>query len=257
MQITFENVFVEFELGDKSTRSVLNDFSFAFESAKVTAIVGRNGSGKSTLLNVAAHLCNPKSGRVSGAESLFGQPNGKGCYLWQDYRSSLFPWFNVESNISLPLRLASAPKEIRSTLALKVLKELLPELFGSERIYTLSGGQQQLVALARSMVVRPMLLLADEPLSALDQSRSWSCLRVFEKFWMESPFTALWISHNIDEALLVSDYLLLFDPASKTQVVLRNQLARPRIPSALSCPWALEAKSRIIEHLAPPSSKEK
>jgi ABC-type nitrate/sulfonate/bicarbonate transport system ATPase subunit len=196
---------------------VLHDVSLRLRPGKVTVLFGANGSGKSTLAMTVASLLKPTQGSVSylgdnGQQS----EDARIAFIPQNYRVSNFPWLRVRQNAAL---FADRPDSAGGTLNVgDLLSEFLPELTGSERTYELSGGQQQIVALCRSLAVPGSLLIADEALSALDVARHLSVLDALGRLLPQRSAPTLWISHNLDEGIYLADEIVLLSAKSKTIV---------------------------------------
>ena len=185
----------------------LQDASFEIPSGEVVCLVGPSGCGKSTLLGMLGGMIKPTSGRIAS----FGAPPTGSLnpftYVFQDF--SLLPWRTVEDNIGLPLeehRLSTAQRRERIDHALEMcgLRD-----FAKALPKQLSGGMKQRVGIARAVAVKPAVLLLDEPLSALDaQTRDLlieDLLAIFDR----EAVTAVWVTHNLDEALRVGDRIVV------------------------------------------------
>ena len=173
---------------EKITKSfasiVLPDFTFSIENERFYTIVGPNGCGKSTLLSIIAGTLEKDSGELS-----FEKQNAKIGYVWQDYRSSLFPWLSISENISFPLKLCGMPPLERKKAVQNLINDFGMDINLSKKIYHLSGGQQQLISLLRALIINPDLILLDEPFSALDQYMSWNAGFELEKIWLKTKST--------------------------------------------------------------------
>jgi NitT/TauT family transport system ATP-binding protein len=211
-----------------------------------TSIIGPNGSGKSTLLNLVAGLALPDAGTIE-----LPKPNvstRRIGYVWQDYRSSLLPWLNVIDNVTFPLRLEGVEIKERRRIGRETLAKFMPDIDPTMPSYQLSGGQQQLVCLARSSCAHPDVLLWDEPFSALDQHRSWRMAAYVEQLWNERPVPTLFVSHDIDEGILLADEIVLL--SKKLHGIafrLRNSLPRPRTIEMLTSTEHLQCRKKVIE----------
>ena len=185
----------------------LDGISLEVGEGEVLAILGPSGCGKSTLLGVLGGLIAPSAGAVS----LTGEPP-PGClnaltYVFQDF--SLLPWETVEENIALallPHRLdrAEAGARVDTVLArtgLAPFRRAYPK--------SLSGGMRQRVGIARALVVKPAILLMDEPLSALDAQTREIMMEEFEGLFAREAVSAVYVTHNIDEAVRLGDRVLV------------------------------------------------
>ncbi|HLB52632.1 MAG TPA: ATP-binding cassette domain-containing protein [Chlamydiales bacterium] len=188
------------------TTCVLKDFSYQFQKAKRYAILGPSGCGKSSLFNAIMGIIFPVQGTIyiQEQEVVLGRPR-TGVVL-QDF--GLLPWKTVRQNILL------AANAIPSKDAEKKLNELIVslELQGLEERYIaqLSGGQKQKVAIARTLLKEKDLLLLDEPFSALDSITKQTLYEIFYHLYLEYQFTLILITHDIEEAALFGEEILVF-----------------------------------------------
>lgn len=191
--------------------AAVDDISLAVESGELVTFLGASGSGKSTTLFMIAGLETPSSGEILlGGRSLLGvAPHRRGIgMVFQRY--SLFPRMTVAENIAFPLQVRRVP---RAEIAARVTRALdLVQLGGmaDRRPATLSGGQQQRVAVARALVYEPPLLLMDEPLAALDKSLREEIQAELKDLHRRLDVTILFVTHDQDEALRLSDRIAVF-----------------------------------------------
>ncbi|CAB3758760.1 ATP-binding cassette domain-containing protein [Paraburkholderia humisilvae] len=205
-------------------RTVLADFDLSIERGSFVSIVGRSGCGKSTLLRLVAGLETPTAGRVDkrAEDGESGASNGARFdtrIMFQDAR--LLPWKTVQQNVLLGLG-RRARDDARAVLAEVGLIER-----ANDWPAQLSGGQRQRVALARALVHRPQLLLLDEPLGALDALTRIEMHALIERLWREHRFTALLVTHDVQEAVALADRVLLIDEG-RIALDLPVPLVRPR-----------------------------
>jgi oligopeptide/dipeptide ABC transporter ATP-binding protein len=197
----------------------VRDVSFTVARAEVVAIVGETGSGKSTLGNCVAGLLRPTSGRVSfkgddvaGAARIRRSETRRRIQpVFQDPRSSLDPRWHVERTIREPLDACriGTPKERRERVAALMDRVGLPAFAAGRLPHQLSGGQQQRVAIAAALALEPELLVADEPVSALDVSVQAQILNLFEALRADLGVAILFISHDLSVVEHVSDRVLV------------------------------------------------
>jgi NitT/TauT family transport system ATP-binding protein len=187
--------------------SVLEDISFTLPQGEILAIVGPSGCGKSTLLGILGGLLAPTGGTVSVAGEMPPDSLNPFTYIFQDF--ALLPWRSVAGNVRLPLehhRLSRAERDARVADALA--RTGLTE-FARALPKQLSGGMRQRVGIARALVVRPAVLLLDEPLSALDAQTRELLLEDFEAIWARENTTAAYVTHDLEEALRMADRVMI------------------------------------------------
>ncbi|MDD0809432.1 ATP-binding cassette domain-containing protein [Curvibacter sp. RS43] len=224
-------------------RDVLRSTELTIEAGEFVAIVGRSGCGKSTLLRLVAGLEAPTRGSLSidGAPVKGLNPDTR--IMFQDSR--LLPWKRVLDNVALGLTPAQRPS------AQAVLSQVgLAEREG-EWPARLSGGQRQRVALARALVHHPRLLLLDEPLGALDALTRIEMHALIEGLWRRHGFTALLVTHDVQEAVALADRVILIEDG----VIALDEkipLARPRSRGDAAFA-ALEKRilDRVLQHEDP------
>ena len=179
--------------------AVFEDFSCEFPEKKITAILGPSGCGKTTLLNILAKLVPVSGGEVGVPERI--------SYLFQEPR--LLPWLTLRQNLSLVLQgdipSASLEEKIRQQLAAIGLSE-----YGDYYPGQLSGGMRQRAAMARAFAYEAPLLLMDEPFKSLDIKTRFQLMEDFRKLWQNQPRTVIMVTHDIKEAVLLGDLVLVF-----------------------------------------------
>jgi NitT/TauT family transport system ATP-binding protein len=208
---------------------VLDDINLDVLEGEFVTFFGPNGSGKSTLLKVIAGVEPYDDGTVS-IDSLSPQEAKTGL-IFQNYSDSLMPWLNCEDNILFPYSLGKRKAglgEAQERLS-SLLSELEIELPYKNYPYQLSGGQQQLVAILRTLIYRPDVILMDEPFSSLDyQTRSFMQMTLLNIWQREKP-TILFVSHDIEEAIFLADRLVLLSALPATIKQIRTiPFERPR-----------------------------
>jgi sulfonate transport system ATP-binding protein len=216
LDISFDGVSKGF--GD---RSVLRDVDFRVAPGEFVAIVGRSGSGKSTLLRLMAGLEQPEAGIVAlGGKKPAAQGNAVRI-MFQDGR--LLPWRRVIDNVALGLPRADRPRAVAALAATGLADR------AQEWPRVLSGGQKQRVALARALATQPKLILLDEPLGALDALTRLEMQRLIEGIWQKAGFTAVLVTHDVAEAALLADRVVLVEQG-RIALDLRIDLPRLREP---------------------------
>ena len=241
IQISVQNI----SLGYNKNEQVINDLSFDVLSNECFCIIGQNASGKSTILYSIINQIHPTSGVIKLAEK---KPII--AYLNQDYRQSNLLWDTIIKNITYPLLFQNISESDRYELGKSVIEKLLLDVKPNQKVFKLSGGQQQLISLGRALISNPDIMICDEPLSAVDITRSLNALEQIEEYRKLRDFPILWVSHNIDEALLVSDRIGLLSKATKKfYKIISNPLAYPRNIEDLASPEMISIKKEIIEFL--------
>ncbi|MGL5940995.1 MAG: ATP-binding cassette domain-containing protein [Waterburya sp.] len=199
--------------------SVLQQIDLDIAPGEFLAIVGRSGCGKSTLLRLVAGLEHPSDGGMLIDGQPLHQLNKSARMMFQDAR--LLPWKRVRENVALGL---SGNWQSKVEQALKQVG--LAERAG-DWVTILSGGQRQRVALARALVSQPRLLLLDEPLGALDALTRIEMQCLLENLWQQEGFTALLVTHDIEEAVTLADRVILIE-AGRLIEDWNIGLSRPR-----------------------------
>jgi NitT/TauT family transport system ATP-binding protein len=182
---------------------VLDGISLTVEEGEILAVIGPSGCGKSTLLGILGGLLRPTSGRVlTEGTAPIGSLNPI-TYIFQDF--ALLPWRSVAGNVAFALehhRLDAGERarrvaDVLATTGLAEFADALPR--------QLSGGMRQRVGIARALAVTPAVLLLDEPLSALDAQTRELLIEEFLALWLARRTTAVYVTHNLDEALKIAD----------------------------------------------------
>ena len=171
-------------------------------TGEFVTVVGPSGCGKSTLLRIIAGIISSSNGNTVKPD--------KGAFVFQD--SALLPWRSVQKNVELLMELESFPKEQIKGKARSVLKQV--GLTGFEKSYPhqLSGGMKMRLSLARSLVLRPDYLLMDEPLSSVDELTREVLQEEIHTLWKEDKFTAILVTHNVAEAVYLSNRVVVMSP---------------------------------------------
>jgi NitT/TauT family transport system ATP-binding protein len=207
----------------------IDDVSIEIKEGEFVSIVGPSGCGKTTFLNVVAGLQKANSGAVSiNGRSITG-PGQDRTVVFQ--KPSLFPWKSVARNIIYGLELKGIKRKAALDLAEPYMKMVKLEDFRDYLPYQLSGGMQQRVNLARALVCEPEVLLLDEPFAALDAITREDMQNELLALWEQTRKTVLMVTHQIDEAVLLSDRVIIFTarPATVAEEIL-IPFARPREP---------------------------
>jgi NitT/TauT family transport system ATP-binding protein len=225
----------------------LTDVSFEVRRGEFVSVIGPSGCGKTTLLHVLAGLLPPTTGTVEWFEEGQGQPAG-GSLVFQE--NSLFPWMNVVENAAFGLEMRKVPKAEREGQATRMLERF--GLAGRERAYPrqLSTGMKQRVAVIRAFLGGAPLLLMDEPFAALDRQTRMRAQKELMDLWESERKTVVFVTHDIDEALLLSDRIVVLS-ASPGTVVAECRVPTERPRSLLNEPdeEIFELKRRLFASL--------
>lgn len=213
--------------GHKGHQAV-GDATFEVPAGSFVSLIGRSGCGKSSLLRAIAGLLPCATGQVLMDGVPVQGPGEGGAVVFQSPR--LLPWRTVERNVSFGLEVRGDKKEQTRRRTAEAIE--LVGLKGFEKSYpnTLSGGMQQRANLARALALDPQLLLLDEPFSALDAQTREIMGTELLRIWAATRKTALFVTHQIDEAVFLSDQVVVLSagPASVVSTVLKIELPRPR-----------------------------
>lgn len=204
------------------THAVLEGIDLDVTPGEFVAIVGRSGCGKSTMLRLIAGLDVPSAGNIFLDGRTSHRINPMMRMMFQDAR--LLPWQRVLANVELGL---IGSTEGSKQTALQVLQQVGLRERAWEWPAVLSGGQRQRVALARALASEPRVLLLDEPLGALDALTRIEMQHLLEELWEEKKFTALLITHDVEEAVVLADRVVLIEDG-RIELDFQVSLPRPR-----------------------------
>jgi ABC-type nitrate/sulfonate/bicarbonate transport system ATPase subunit len=207
---------------------ILRDVNLRVPQGEILGIVGRSGTGKTTLLRVLGGLLRPTTGTASVDGVEITGPPEQVVTVFQDYASALLPWRSLERNVALPLerKLGRAERRDRVSEALAMVGL---ESRAKDYPWRLSGGMQQRVQIARALALRPRVLLMDEPFGALDAMTKATLQDQLLTVQRETGATVIFITHDIEEAIYLSDRVALIAGApGHIPVEIPTQLGRPR-----------------------------
>ncbi|MFC4496965.1 ABC transporter ATP-binding protein [Streptomyces ovatisporus] len=204
----------------------LRDFTLSVEEGSFVTVLGRSGCGKSTMLNLLAGLTEPSEGVVSHRGEKLTGPDMDIGYLTQS--DTLMPWRDVQRNVEMPLEIRGVGAEERRGTAAALLQRV--GLAGFEKHYPreLSGGMRRRASLARMLAGTPRTLLMDEPFGALDAQLRTELQEELLQLWQGSGQTVVFVTHDIEEALLLGDRIVVLGRLGRIVTDQKIDLPRPR-----------------------------
>ena len=219
-----------FPLAGDDTYIALKNVNLTIRKGEFVSLIGHSGCGKSTLLNIVAGLDLPSEGTVVLAGTMVTKPGPDRMVVFQNY--SLLPWLTVRENIALAVDevLADQSKAQRQAVIDEHIALVGLQAAADKRPDELSGGMKQRVAIARALAIRPALLLLDEPFGALDALTRGNLQEQLMQIAQETEITCLMVTHDVDEALLLSDRVVMLTngPSSNIGQILEVNIPRPR-----------------------------
>jgi NitT/TauT family transport system ATP-binding protein len=247
--IALRDVGKVFVRDDGAALAVLEHVTFEVAAGSFVCLVGRSGSGKSTILNMIAGLIAPSSGAIAFADGSPKWPRLDVGYLTQ--KETLLPWRDVLHNVAMPLEVRGIGKAEREAIAHDLLR--LVGLAGTERRYPreLSGGMARRASLARMLASDPATLLLDEPFGALDAQLRGELQHELLRLWQGSGKTIVFVTHDIDEALVLADRVVVLQSGGRIVVDTDLPFERPRdVRTVRLEPEYVALHERLFEALA-------
>lgn len=245
--LSVRGVSKRFDAGDRAVTAI-EDVSFDVPRGAFVSILGPSGCGKSTLFNIIAGLLSPSGGDVllEGA-SIVGRAGQVGYMLQKDL---LLPWRTIEDNITLGQTLRGVKKRKARANAAALMDRCGLTGFEKKKPHQLSGGMRQRAALMRTLLTGKEVLLLDEPFGALDAITRLQLQMTLIDIWQDMRKTILFVTHDVEEALLLSDEILvLTERPGRLRAHLPVTLPRPRTPEMLSSPELMALKARLMQLL--------
>lgn len=222
----------------------LSEIDLTLHSGEFVSLVGPSGCGKSTILRLIAGLIVPTTGEVSLNGALVTEPSPERGMVFQ--KPTLFPWLTVEKNIAFSLKMQGKLKGNEDKVE-RMLKVIGLESFKDDYPDQLSGGMAQRVALVRSLINEPDILLLDEPLGALDAFTRMNMQDEILKMWYENKQLAIMVTHDVDEAIYMGTRVLVMD-ANPGRIVEDIQIDQT-YPRDRSSADFIEYRNRILNRL--------
>lgn len=225
--LRMENVSKVFHVDSGPDVVALDGVSFTVPGSTFVSLVGASGSGKSTLLRIIDGLIEPTSGSVYVGNEKIGGPGPNRAMVFQQDR--LLPWATIRQNVAYGLRILTNDRELIEETTTELLRVVGLEGFGDAYPRQLSGGMRQRANLARALAVDPQILLLDEPFAALDGHTRELMQEELMSVWSQRRKTCLFVTHQIDEAVYLSDKVVVFSARpGRVRSVVDVALPRPR-----------------------------
>lgn len=244
LALTIAGIGHAFYLGGEAL-PVLDDVSLRVKPGEFVALLGPSGCGKSTLLRLVAGLDRPAVGQIEEDGRPLSGPDPSRVVVFQD--PTLYPWRSVWRNVALGLETRS-----RLTAEDKIRVDAMLEKVGLSQFahawpHQLSGGMAQRASLARALVNRPRLLLLDEPLGKLDSLTRIRMQQELVALWREQQFSALMVTHDVEEALLMANRVVVFSPRP-ARIIDTLDVALPW-PRRRDDPRLIQLRTRVLDLL--------
>lgn len=206
-----DNVSLEYRTAQRVVRAT-HHVSFEVDKADRFVLLGPSGCGKSTLLKAVAGFIEPQEGTIRLQDQAIKGPGPDRIVVFQEF-DQLPPWKTVKQNVMFPLQVSGTlPRQEAEQRALHYLEKVGLAAFADAYPHTLSGGMKARVAIARALAMQPKILLMDEPFAALDALTRRKMQEELLLLWEEVRFTLLFVTHSIEEALVVGNRILLLSP---------------------------------------------
>lgn len=227
--VTVENLWVRFT-GDAGEVQALEDINFEVKSGEFLTILGPSGCGKSTLIRAIAGFQKPEKGKITLGDKQVKEPGPDRIMVFQEF-DQLFPWRTVSGNVLYALKVKGLGKSEREAQAKIYLDMVNLANFGKAYPHQLSGGMKQRAAIARSLALNPEILLMDEPFGSLDAQTRSILQAELVRIWQKIGSTIIFITHNIQEAILLGDRVMVMssNPGTVKRIV-DIKIPRPRLP---------------------------
>ncbi|WP_280246396.1 ABC transporter ATP-binding protein [Nocardia abscessus] len=226
--------------------SIAAEVDLEIDPGEIVVLLGPSGCGKSTILRALAGLLNPVSGNAEVDGRAVGAVDAQCAMMFQE--DALLPWRSARKNVEFALQLRGVSRTVRKHEALALLGQVGLDGFGDHLPGALSGGMRQRVQLARTLAAQPRVLLMDEPFGALDAQTRADMQRLLISVWQQHKTTVLFVTHDVDEALLLADRIVLLTPRpARIQRVVT--IENPRAPGARFEPEFARRRYEILAAL--------
>lgn len=233
-----------------TTVTALRGISFRVHRREFVCVIGPSGCGKSTLIRILAGLETPTFGRVLLDGQVVTGPGPERGMVFQSY--TLFPWLNVTRNVMFGLEMKGVPPQRAESEARQWIDLVGLSRFAHSYPAQLSGGMKQRTAIARALAAQPRILLMDEPFGALDAQTRCQMQTHLLEIWRNVDVTILFITHDLDEAVLLADRILVLKAhPGEVQELIEVPVPRPRNSAQLTTPAFLATRARLDELIHP------
>lgn len=244
-EIKLKNISKSYDSYDNSHTEVLSNINLDIKQGEFLVLFGPNGCGKTTLLNIISGLDNDFSGDVNIGNK--DPSDARISMVFQNVHDSTFPWQTVLENVAFGLHMEGKSKEYRHNEALKYLELANLTSHKDKYIYQLSGGLKQLSSICRALAYNPEVMIFDEPFSSLDYKTSKRMALRLLDIWQKTKKTTIFISHDIDEAILLADKIaVLSDKPAKIKSIIDVKLARPREMSQMKTNEFFDIRNQVL-----------
>ncbi len=244
-KLSVQEISKAYDNGDNERELVLDKISFDVKEKEFLSILGPSGCGKTTLLKIIAGLMKQDSGKIliDGNEESMG--HNRVAVIFQ--QESLFPWLTVRKNIEFGLELHGVESKMRKALSDEMINLVGIKGLGDHYPHEISGGQARKTEMARSLITSPDVLASDEGFSNLDAQTRNHLQEEFLQIWEKTGSTILFVTHNVDEAVFMSDRILVMSNVpSKIIAEYDIDLPRPRIRASNE---SREFRAKILDVL--------
>lgn len=232
----------------KEKVTALSSVSISVASGEFVSLIGPSGCGKSTLLDLVSGLCAPEEGQIILDRQDITGTRGHVSYMPQS--DVLFPWRTIMDNVIIPLQLAGISKVEAREEALALLPIFGLDKFAHYYPYMLSGGMKQRASFLRTYLCKKKLMLLDEPFGKLDALTKRQVQAWFLEMWERLRPSVLFVTHDVDEAILLSDRIFLLSPRPGTVVAeIKVNLPRPRPPKIITDGAFVAIKEEVLSRL--------
>lgn len=247
-KIIFDGIERTFDAPNKNGNAVtaISEFDLAFREGEIVSIVGPTGCGKSTAMNMVAGFDQPSAGTLLVDGRPISRPGPDRSVVFQ--HAALFPWLNVLENVVFGVKSQGMPKAEYEQKAATYLKAVGLTGFERHYPYQISGGMQQRVQIARALIASPEVLLMDEPFGALDYQTRILMQQLLLELWEEFRPTILFITHDIGEAIYISDRVIVMSARpGRVKLDVTIDAPKPRSLDFLTSPTFTAHEHEILQ----------